>query len=162
MILASTFGSALELSYGVGKLIAGPLVDSSSSPSFVLTASLAFSSVCNLALFSSGIYYVDLALWSTSGFVQSVAWPALAIIFLNWYKDSPKRGTMYSILSTSQNVGTGSIPIILTPIVSTYGWRASTIFPGMHHITLDFTKHEQRSFWTLYGCCAAAVVERWA
>ena len=120
----------MELSYGLGKLLAGPFVDAFSSPSLILYGTLAVSSLCNLALFSTGVYPLDLSLWSINGFIQSAAWPALAEIFINWFEDSPRRGTMYSLLSTSQNVGTGSIPYVLTPIVAYYGWRASTLFPG--------------------------------
>lgn len=127
---ASVFGSAMELSYGLGKLLAGPLVDVFSSPSLILYGTLGVSSICNLALFSTGIYAVDLSLWAVNGFIQSAAWPALAEIFINWFQDSPNRGTMYSLLSTSQNIGTGSIPYVLTPVVAAYGWRASTLFPG--------------------------------
>ena len=43
------FGSVMEMSYGAGKLLAGPLVDSC-SPALVLTVSLAACALCNLAL----------------------------------------------------------------------------------------------------------------
>ncbi|GBG28116.1 Sugar phosphate exchanger 3 [Hondaea fermentalgiana] len=125
----SLFGSAMELSYGAGKLIAGPFVDSA-PPALVLAATLAITGLCNVAMFQSGSNVVDLALWSTNGVVQSAAWPALAAIFMNWFEDSPNRGIWYSILSTNQNLGSALCPILLTPIVQVYGWRAATWAPG--------------------------------
>jgi len=128
---ASAFGSAMELSYGIGKLVAGPVVDTATSPALILWGTLAISSICNIFLFSTDFYVLNVALWSANGIIQSAAWPALAIIFLNWFRNAPNKGTMYSILSTSQNMGSGLVPIILTPIVARFGWRSATAAPGM-------------------------------
>lgn len=126
----SVFGSVMELSYGVGKLAAGPLVDST-SPSTVLAGTLGLAATCNLLMFSTGWMSVDVALWGANGFVQSAAWPALAAIFMNWFKESPNRGIWYSVLSTNQNLGSALIPVVLTPLVGAYGWRAATAGPGV-------------------------------
>ena len=48
---ASLFGSVMELSYGLGKLVAGPFVDTH-SPSAVLAGSLAVSASCASCAFS--------------------------------------------------------------------------------------------------------------
>jgi OPA family sugar phosphate sensor protein UhpC-like MFS transporter len=82
-------------------------------------------------MFQSGFTLVDMALWSTNGLVQSAAWPALAAIFMNWFDTSPNRGIWYSILSTNQNVGSALTPVLLTPLVAAYGWRAAVVGPGV-------------------------------
>jgi len=126
----SIFGSVMEFSYGFGKLIAGPLVDSK-PPYVVLVVTLGIASLCNLLMFQSDSLLINYALWSINGLVQSAAWPALAAIFLNWFKLSPYRGTWYSILSTNQNFGSALCPILLTPLVKDYGWRIAVTGPGI-------------------------------
>ncbi len=126
----SVFGSVMEMAYGVGKLVAGPLVDST-PPSIVLWSTLALASGSNALMFQSSSRALDLSLWALNGLVQSAAWPALAAIFMNWFQDSPNRGIWYSVLSTNQNVGSALTPVLLTPLVSLYGWRAATVAPGL-------------------------------
>lgn len=131
----SIFGSVMEFSYGAGKLIAGPIVDSA-PPAAVLSSTLAITALCNIFMFQSPWTWLDLGLWSINGIVQSAAWPALAAIFMNWFRNSPNRATWYSILSTNQNLGSALCPIILTPVVQLYGWRAATWAPGLIGLTL--------------------------
>lgn len=126
---ASLFGSAMEISYGVGKLLAGPVADFFPS-SLLLSLSIALSAICNYFMFNTGLFYLDISLWAINGLSQSFAWPALAMIFMNYFKNSPNRGTLYSILSTNQNVGSALSPIILTPLTSIYGWKASLQAPA--------------------------------
>ncbi len=126
----SVFGSVMEMAYGAGKLVAGPLVDST-PPSVVLWSTLALASGSNALMFQSSSHALDLSLWAVNGVVQSAAWPALAAIFMNWFQDSPNRGIWYSVLSTNQNVGSALTPVLLTPLVALYGWRAATVAPGL-------------------------------
>ena len=74
---------------------------------------------------------LDVLLWGANGFVQAFSWPALALIFFNWFGEFPGRGTLYSILSTNQNVGSALTPIILTPLVAAFGWRAAIWGPAI-------------------------------
>lgn len=126
---ASLFGSTMELAYGVGKLAAGPLADNL-PPKAVLLVSLAAAAGANALMFSSGAYAVDLSLWAVNGVFQSLAWPALALVFFNWFGDSPARGTLYALLSTNQNVGSALTPVVLTPLVASFGWRAALWGPA--------------------------------
>jgi sugar phosphate permease len=50
-----------------------------------------------------------------NGVATSFGWPSLAKIFVNWYTDPTQRGSMYSILSTNQNIGSALIPMVLIP-----------------------------------------------
>mmetsp|Transcript_16101 Transcript_16101/g.34922 ORF Transcript_16101/g.34922 Transcript_16101/m.34922 type:complete len:362 (+) Transcript_16101:3313-4398(+) len=127
---ASVFGSVMEMSYGVGKLVAGPICDSL-PPSIILYGSLAIASLCNLFMFRTNWSIVDASLWATNGLVQSAAWPALAAIFMNWFRDSPNRAIWYSVLSTNQNLGSALIPVVLAPLVANFGWRAAVGAPGL-------------------------------
>ena len=92
---AAVFGSTMELTYGASKLLAGPISDSA-PPKVILCVTLAICSLVNLGMFQSGIYYVDIFLWGLNAFCQAFAWPALSLIFLNWFKESKARGKWLS------------------------------------------------------------------
>lgn len=127
---AAVFGSTMELAYGAGKLAAGPVADNA-PPKALLLASLTAAALANAGMFATGVYAVDVALWGVNGFAQAFAWPALAIVFFNWFGTSPVRGTLYSVLSTNQNVGSAVTPILLTPLVAAFGWRAALWAPAL-------------------------------
>jgi len=127
---AAGFGSTMELAYGAGKLAAGPLADNL-RPKALLTLTLLLAAVCNAGMFQSGIYAVDISLWALNGVVQAFIWPALAMIFFNWFGTSKARGTLYSVLSTNQNVGSAITPLLLTPLVGIYGWRVALWGPAV-------------------------------
>lgn len=135
---AAVFGSTMELAYGAGKLAAGPLADNL-PPKAVLLVSLAVAAVANGLMFTSGVFYADVGLWALNGFAQSFAWPALALVFFNWFGDSPARATLYSLLSTNQNVGSALTPVVLTPLVSHFGWRAALWGPAVAGLATVFS-----------------------
>src|SRR5688572_23677406 len=58
---AAVFGSTMELSYGAGKLVAGPIADNFQAKA-LLIVTLGTAALCNLFMFQSGIYVVDVAL----------------------------------------------------------------------------------------------------
>ena len=133
VVAASSFGTLIELTYGASKLLAGPLADAS-SPKTVLCLSLFVTGIINVMMFRSETpgTNVDRALWGFNGFVHAFAWPALALIFMDAFKTSPHRGLLYSILSTSQNVGSALVPVLLGRAVSIRGWRqGALVFPGV-------------------------------
>jgi OPA family glycerol-3-phosphate transporter-like MFS transporter len=123
----SMFGTVMEVSYGFSKAVAGPTADFF-PPVMILYACLLLSALCNGLMFRTS-YVIDLFLWGLNGFFQSFAWPALAVVFMNWFRDSPYRGALYSILSTSQNFGSATAPLIIAPMVKLFGWKASLWTP---------------------------------
>ena len=119
---ASVFGTTMEVAYGLGKVFAGPVCDNV-SPKALIIVCLALASACNALMFHfPHMYYFDVFLWTCNGFVQAFIWPSMTIIFLTRFGDSKIKSTLYSILSTNQNLGSVLVPIVLTPVVSTYGW----------------------------------------
>jgi len=127
---AAVFGSTMEIAYGVGKLFAGPVADNV-PPASLLIVSIVIAAACNALMFTSGVFVVDVALWGLNGFAQAFSWPAIALIFFNWFGDFPGRGTLYSVLSTNQNVGSALTPVLLTPLVAAFGWRSALWGPAV-------------------------------
>lgn len=136
----AVFGSVLELTYGSGKLIAGPFVDSNDAPKLILVCTLILSGLINICLFQEinvpGLPFdwmmVDVALWGMNGFTQAFAWPALSAIFMEVYQESGMKATLYSILGTSQNFGSGMTPVLLSYFIETYDdWKLATRLPGL-------------------------------
>ena len=133
---ASMFGTVMESVYGVGKLLGGPFVDAQPSPGKVLWMALLLSAGCNALMFCPltppwMTPYADWAVWGVNALAQAVAWPALAQVFLNWFKDSPYRGTLYAMLSTNQSVGASLPALTLAPLMAAWGWKASLYFPAI-------------------------------
>lgn len=120
---AAVFGSTMEIAYGAGKLVAGPVCDNF-KPKTLLLITLGIAAMCNAFMFQGGkdFYYVDVCLWAINGLAQAFIWPAMALIFFNWFGKSNARGTLYSVLSTNQNLGSALTPVLLTPLVGEFGW----------------------------------------
>ena len=84
-------GSAFELSFGIGKLAGGVVVDVM-NPVVVLAASLACSAVCNVALASTDSLPALAAINFVHGGFQSLGWPALATVLMLLFPSSKERG----------------------------------------------------------------------
>ena len=133
---AAMFGSIMESVYGVGKMLGGPFVDAQPSPARVLYGALMICACANALMFcplfpEAAHPYVDWTAWAVNALAQAVAWPALAQIFLNWFKESPYRGTLYAILSTNQSIGSTMPAIVLLPLMDAYGYRAAFYVPAV-------------------------------
>ncbi|KAH9261141.1 hypothetical protein BASA81_000845 [Batrachochytrium salamandrivorans] len=127
---AAVFGSTMEIAYGVGKLVAGPVCDNF-KPKPLLILSLLVAALCNALMFQFGLYYLDVALWGMNGIAQAFIWPAMALVFFNWFGQSKARGTLYAVLSTNQNLGSALTPVLLTPLVGEFGWRVALWGPAL-------------------------------
>lgn len=125
-----SFGSAFEMAGGAIKGVAGVLVDMY-SPVAVLITAAGTAAVSNLMFFKAPSTSEKVALWGLNGAAQGLAWPAIARIFMSWFPDPAGRGTWYSALSTSQNLGAALAPHIIAPAVAAFGWTANLYAPGV-------------------------------
>lgn len=129
---AAILGSTFESIYGFSKLIAGPFVDRFADYSkYILSISLFLAGLVNFFLFIWSSLGINIVLWGLNGFAQAFTWPAMSEIFMRIFKDNRYKGILYSILSTSQNLGSGSTPIILKELQKTEDWRIVVSFPGI-------------------------------
>ena len=124
-------GSALLFVYAVGKFMNGFIADYCNVRRFMATG-LVISAVVNLLLgvmgfFSSAlpsvlIFMSFAVLWGLNGWVQSMGSPPGVISLSRWFPQA-KRGTYYSLFSTSPYIGEFLSFIITGVVVGALGWQ---------------------------------------
>ena len=130
-------GSALLFVYAVGKFMNGFIADYCNIRRFMATG-LFLSALINLLLGVLGILHdvfsistaliftVFAVLWGVNGWMQSMGSPPGVISLSRWFPKS-KRGTYYSIFSSTPYVGEFLSFIITGLIVGALGWKAGFI-----------------------------------
>lgn len=130
-------GSALLFVYAVGKFMNGFIADYCNIKRFMATG-LFVSALINLLLgvlgvfhdiahFSTAVIFFSFAiLWGLNGWMQSMGSPPGVICLSRWFPKS-KRGTYYSIFSSTPYVGEFLSFIITGLIVGAIGWKAGFI-----------------------------------
>ncbi len=130
-------GSALLFVYAVGKFMNGFIADYCNIRRFMATG-LFISAVINLLLGVLGfmhdflnistalIFTVFAVLWGANGWMQSMGSPPGVICLSRWFPKS-KRGTYYSIFSSTPYVGEFLSFIITGLVVGSLGWKAGFI-----------------------------------
>ena len=126
-------GSALLFVYAVGKFMNGFIADYCNVRRFMATG-LIVSAIINLlmgvlglfngisALPSAVILMSFAMLWGLNGWVQSMGSPPGVISLSRWFPQS-KRGTYYSMFSTSPYIGEFLSFIITGVVVGALGWQ---------------------------------------
>ena len=126
-------GSALLFVYAVGKFMNGFIADYCNVRRFMATG-LVVSAVINLlmgvlglfngvaALPSMVVFMLFAVLWGINGWVQSMGSPPGVISLSRWFPQS-KRGTYYSMFSTSPYIGEFLSFIITGVVVGALGWQ---------------------------------------
>lgn len=114
-------GSALFITYAVGKLTNGFLSDRSNIRRF-LSVGLFISALVNLALGFTTSFAVFLVLWGINGWTQSMGAAPCVVALSRWFGDK-ERGTFYGLWSSSHNIGEAITFIATALIVSAWGWQ---------------------------------------
>ena len=126
-------GSALLFVYAVGKFMNGFIADYCNVRRFMATG-LFISSLLNLLMGAMGLLRGALALpsvlvfvsfailWGFNGWVQSMGSPPGVISLSRWFPQS-KRGTYYSMFSSSPYIGEFLSFIITGFVVGALGWE---------------------------------------
>ena len=127
-------GSALLFVYAVGKFMNGFIADYCNIRRFMATG-LFVSSLVNLLMgvlgiaggcfhLSSFIIFISFAvLWGINGWMQSMGSPPGVICLSRWFPRN-KRGTFYSIFSSTPYIGEFLSFIITGVVVGALGWKA--------------------------------------
>lgn len=130
-------GSALLFVYAVGKFLNGFIADYCNIKRF-MAIGLFVSALINLLLGVLGIvhefmhlstaviFFSFAVLWGLNGWMQSMGSPPGVICLSRWFPKS-KRGTYYSIFSSTPYVGEFLSFIITGLIVGAIGWKAGFI-----------------------------------
>jgi len=135
-------GAAFLFVYAVGKFLNGFIADYCNIRRFMATG-LFFSSVLNLLLAALGFFHnmiptvvIFLAfaiLWGMNGMVQSMGSAPGVISLSRWFPLS-KRGSYYSIFSTSPSIGK-SFSYIALGAVGYFGWQYGFIVAAIAGVT---------------------------
>lgn len=128
-------GSALLFVYAVGKFMNGFIADYCNIRRFMATG-LFISALVNLLLGVLGLFdsmipsvllFISFAvLWGMNGWVQSMGSPPGVISLSRWFPQS-KRGSYYSLFSTSPYIGEFISYNVLALVVVWLGWQAGFI-----------------------------------
>jgi OPA family sugar phosphate sensor protein UhpC-like MFS transporter len=122
-------GSALFLTYAVGKFLNGFLADRMNIKRF-MSFGLLISALTNLLLGYTHYFVMFVVLWGINGWFQSMGAAPSVVSIASWFSDK-ERGTRYGIWSISHNIG-GALTYVLTAIVVSYfGWRWGFMAPGL-------------------------------
>ncbi|MGM9736628.1 MAG: MFS transporter [Candidatus Cryptobacteroides sp.] len=125
-------GSALLFVYAVGKFLNGFIADYCNIRRFMATG-LLISSLVNLIMGALGflrgpaglpglLIFISFAiLWGVNGWMQSMGSPPGVISLSRWFPKS-KRGTFYSIFSSTPYLGEFMSFIITGAVVGAFGW----------------------------------------
>ncbi|MBP3202960.1 MAG: MFS transporter [Bacteroidales bacterium] len=114
-------GSALFITYAVGKFVNGFLADRVNIRRF-MSLGLLVAALVNLLLgfhVSTGVFIV---LWAINGWAQSMGAPAGVVAQSRWIPDK-QRGRFYGVWSASHNIGEALTSILVAAVVSAAGWQ---------------------------------------
>lgn len=114
-------GSALFFSYAAGRFTNGFLADRSNIKRFMSTG-LFVSAIINLFFGFTSVFIVFAILWGFNGWFQSMGAAPSVVGLSRWFKNN-ERGTYYGVWSTSHSVGKAITYILISFIVSLFGWR---------------------------------------
>ena len=146
-------GASLYVTYGIGKFINGMLADKSDVRKFIPTA-LFCSAVANLCFVISTLFITPgevtffglpsatillwcmAFFWGANGWFQSGGFPPIAKSLSYWYSNS-ERGTVWSLWSTSHQIGVAAAAFASGYLVEFLGWRAAFYVPAIMCILLS-------------------------
>jgi MFS transporter, OPA family, sugar phosphate sensor protein UhpC len=151
-------GSALFITYAIGRLVNGVLVDHANVKRFMAFGLLA-SALINLMLGSLPAFWVFLLLWAANGWFQATGAPASIVAIARWFP-LKGRGTVYGVWSTSHNIGEAFTYLVTGAIVTSFGaaWglRAAGIVGVIAGVLILLALHERPE---VHGLPAPAAVD---
>lgn len=114
-------GSAMLITYAVGKFTNGFLADRANISRFMATGLLSSALIVILLGFKP-LYFVFLLLWGLHGWTQSMGAAPAGASLSHWFSNR-ERGTLYGFWSTSHSIGEGLSFAITATVVAYFGWR---------------------------------------
>ncbi len=132
-------GSALLFVYAVGKFMNGFIADYCNIRRFMATG-LLISALLNLVIGALGLFtsmiptlimFISFAvLWGANGWMQSMGSPPGVISLSRWFPQS-KRGSYYSLFSSSPYIGEFISYNVLAVVVGWFGWQSGFIMAAV-------------------------------
>ncbi|MCX6167703.1 MAG: MFS transporter [Ignavibacteriales bacterium] len=122
-------GSVLLYVYAVGKFANGMLSDRANIKRF-MSFSLFISAIVNIVFGFTNLFVGFVILWGINGWFQSIGSAPSVVSICQWYSNK-ERGTRYGIWAGAHNIGEGLTFVGTAFLVSTFGWRAGFVGPGI-------------------------------
>ena len=116
-----TIGSALFVSYALGKLLNGFLADHVNVRLFV-AAGFGISALCCAGMGLTTGIVMGALLWGLNGWFQSFGAPGCVVALTSTFPDA-QRGRAYGIWSMSHSIGEGLTFLVVAAAVGAFGWR---------------------------------------
>ena len=122
-------GSVLLYVYAVGKFTNGILSDRANIKRFMSIA-LLLSAIVNILFGLTNLFIIFVILWGLNGWFQSIGSAPSVVSICQWFSNK-ERGTKYGIWAGAHNIGEGLTFVVTAFFISSFGWRAGFIGPGM-------------------------------
>lgn len=122
-------GSALFVTYAIGKFVNGFLADRSNVKRFLSTG-LLITAIANLLLGFTHSFLFFAILWGLSGWFQSMGAASCVVSLSRWFPER-QRGTFYGFWSASHNIGEALTFLVISAIVGALGWRYGFMGAGL-------------------------------
>lgn len=114
-------GTALFITYAVGKFTNGFLADRSNVRRFMSVGLLGLALI-NLFLGFHVSFFLFVVLWAINGWTQSMGAAPCVVSLSRWYSNKD-RGSFYGFWSSSHNIGEAITFIVTAVIVAHFGWQ---------------------------------------
>ena len=129
-------GSVLLYVYAIGKFTNGILSDRANIKRFMSVA-LLMSAIANILFGLTNMFIIFVILWAFNGWFQSIGSAPSVVSICQWFSNK-ERGTRYGIWAGAHNIGEGLTFVVTAFFVSTFGWRAGFLSPGIIGIFIAF------------------------
>lgn len=127
--------SVFSLSYGMSKFLAG-IISDHSNPRYFMAIGLMCTGILNILFGLCSSFPLLVFFWLLNGFFQAWGSPSCVKLLTYWF-DKSNRGLVYSVCSTSNNVGSALIAVIAPLIALTFGWRYAMFIPAFLSIAMS-------------------------
>lgn len=128
--------SVFSLAYGFSKFVAG-IISDRSNPRYFMAIGLICTGLLNILFGSSSSFPLLVFFWLLNGFFQAWGSPSCVKLLTYWFHKS-NRGLLYSLCSTSNNVGSALIAILAPFIALQWGWRYALFIPALLSLVMGF------------------------
>ena len=122
-------GAALLYGYMFGKFVNGFLADHF-PPRLFFTGAIVISSIFNLLMGWSEIFWLSVMLWALNGWFQGMAAPSAVVSITNWFS-LHERGRRYGVWNASHSIGEGITFYVTAAVVAATSWKLGFILPGI-------------------------------
>lgn len=123
------FGSALYITYGIGRFVNGMFADKA-NPRYFMSVGLVLTALMNIFFGMSSSLWCLTLFWGLNGWFQSMGFPPCSKALANWYSVS-ERATKWAIWHVSHQLGAFIIAIFAGYLVQNYGWRSGFYVPAV-------------------------------